>query len=766
MRAPLLFIRITFIGLLAACSTARADLLGSAISVQGVLADNGQPAEGVYDLRITPYPDPTLGAPLGSAQVIDNVLLVQGAFTAKVDFGLSLFLGDAVFLEIAVRPGNQSGAFEVLAPRQELTAAPYALKPAAGSVTDLEITTGAVGAPQILDGSVRTAELADAAVIAIKLADGAVGTAKLADGAVAATKIGDAAVTDAKLASGAVTADKLATAAVQTAALADAAVVAGKLAPNAVDSSRIVDGSIAAVDLAPGVLAQPSWNLNGNAAGAGQFLGTTNGTALDLKSDVGVTINGARFNNNTELTIRGSPATADTNADLGLWPRGGTAFFNMAAIGNDPASAYLAISSVGTNPFTGYVSRLILTYGGALGIGGADPTPVATLHATRSDLGVDALDLSEAYEFIAEDVDAQAALLSNNSGGAGSTLLLGEMVSNAYTNGWGLWRATGGSSNVPLHFSYGASSAAPGNPSRMTLYSDGSLFAGAVAPSAVPTTSFIFADGGSATPFNATGANQFLIRAGGGVAINRAPSSSAAELSVGPDAVDAEVDLILGAASGNAGATNIFLGTPNTQSYFSIRTAGAPPGDLASLSISNRNGATANSPFMQFTIDASPFTRRLGLFRGNPDGSFFPASFPIHVGEASIANSGNGAHLTTGGVWTNGSSRTFKEGFGAIDTGEILERLLALPLLQWRYRGSDTALHLGPMAEDFKAAFGLGGDERYIGTVDADGVALAAIQGLHRKLEDENAMLRRELARLAQRLDALEREDGRRALGD
>jgi hypothetical protein len=59
------------------------------------------------------------------------------------------------------------------------------------------------------------------------------------------------------------------------------------------------------------------------------------------------------------------------------------------------------------------------------------------------------------------------------------------------------------------------------------------------------------------------------------------------------------------------------------------------------------------------------------------------------------------------------------------------------------------------MAQDFHAAFGLGTDERHIATVDADGVALAAIQGLNdkveersRKLESENAELKRELAEL------------------
>ena len=50
--------------------------------------------------------------------------------------------------------------------------------------------------------------------------------------------------------------------------------------------------------------------------------------------------------------------------------------------------------------------------------------------------------------------------------------------------------------------------------------------------------------------------------------------------------------------------------------------------------------------------------------------------------------------------------------------------------------------HMGPMAQDFRAAFGLGEDERHISTVDADGVALAAIQGLHRLLRDKESKLR------------------------
>ena len=113
------------------------------------------------------------------------------------------------------------------------------------------------------------------------------------------------------------------------------------------------------------------------------------------------------------------------------------------------------------------------------------------------------------------------------------------------------------------------------------------------------------------------------------------------------------------------------------------------------------------------------------------------------------------ATLSNGGTWTNASSRTFKEGFGAVDTIDVLNRLLNLPITTWEYIGSAEGLHLGPVAEDFKAAFGLAGDGQSIATVDADGVALAAIQGLNAKLESENASLRQKLDTVRAENDAL-----------
>jgi hypothetical protein len=117
-----------------------------------------------------------------------------------------------------------------------------------------------------------------------------------------------------------------------------------------------------------------------------------------------------------------------------------------------------------------------------------------------------------------------------------------------------------------------------------------------------------------------------------------------------------------------------------------------------------------------------------------------------------------GATLTLAGVWQNASDQHRKTDFAEVDCGAVLQKVLALPVRHWRFTNEMAGVrHLGPTAQDFHAAFGLGEDERSIGTVDADGVALAAIQGLNqkleersRKLEEENAALRSELAELKQ----------------
>jgi trimeric autotransporter adhesin len=132
----------------------------------------------------------------------------------------------------------------------------------------------------------------------------------------------------------------------------------------------------------------------------------------------------------------------------------------------------------------------------------------------------------------------------------------------------------------------------------------------------------------------------------------------------------------------------------------------------------------------------------------------------LGIGGAPVA----GVSLPEGaGSWSSLSDRSAKTGIEPVNCRSLLDSLLDLPLASWSYAAQDPAIrHIGPMAQDFAAAFKIGEDDKHITTIDADGVALAAIQGLNQKLESElqrrdaeNAELKRELALLRERVDVL-----------
>ena len=105
------------------------------------------------------------------------------------------------------------------------------------------------------------------------------------------------------------------------------------------------------------------------------------------------------------------------------------------------------------------------------------------------------------------------------------------------------------------------------------------------------------------------------------------------------------------------------------------------------------------------------------------------------------------------------SDRNAKENFTKLDPQEILQKLAAIPVTRWNFKSDSETTHIGPMAQDFFATFGVGRDDKHIATVDADGIALAAIQGLNQKLSDrerEVAQLQAENRTMGARIDALE----------
>ena len=90
------------------------------------------------------------------------------------------------------------------------------------------------------------------------------------------------------------------------------------------------------------------------------------------------------------------------------------------------------------------------------------------------------------------------------------------------------------------------------------------------------------------------------------------------------------------------------------------------------------------------------------------------------------------------GSLSQNSNRDVKKNINAVDADDVLSKVLELPISTWTYKTEDDGVrHLGPMAQDFHQQFQLGANETSISTLDTSGVALAAIQGLHQRLESK-----------------------------
>jgi hypothetical protein len=117
-----------------------------------------------------------------------------------------------------------------------------------------------------------------------------------------------------------------------------------------------------------------------------------------------------------------------------------------------------------------------------------------------------------------------------------------------------------------------------------------------------------------------------------------------------------------------------------------------------------------------------------------------------------------GVALAAGsGSWSNMSDRNAKNNLTAINPQSVLDEVAALFISKWSYKTEQGVQHLGPMAQDFHAAFQVGENDTTISTVDEEGVALAAIQGLNQKLEAKSHKLETENANLKQQNEALEK---------
>ena len=89
------------------------------------------------------------------------------------------------------------------------------------------------------------------------------------------------------------------------------------------------------------------------------------------------------------------------------------------------------------------------------------------------------------------------------------------------------------------------------------------------------------------------------------------------------------------------------------------------------------------------------------------------------------------AHLApNAGSWAHVSDRKIKTNIRSLDSNQILSKVIELPIMEWSYKGQHYVQHIGPMAQDFYSLFGLGSTNRYIQSVDMDGVIFSSIQEL------------------------------------
>jgi len=196
------------------------------------------------------------------------------------------------------------------------------------------------------------------------------------------------------------------------------------------------------------------------------------------------------------------------------------------------------------------------------------------------------------------------------------------------------------------------------------------------------------------------------------------------------------------------------------------------------------SGLTATVPGGDHNTAAGACSFAAGQWaKANHDGSFVWSDYNPNFIFASTANNQFSARATggvrfvsaidgsgdpTAGVtlaaggssWSSISDRNLKDNFTPVDGQEVLASLAEIPITTWNLKSQDPSIrHMGPVAQDFYAAFDLGEDERYIGTLDADGVALAAIQGLYALSQEQAAQIAAQQERI-KALEQAEAEDG------
>jgi trimeric autotransporter adhesin len=726
----------------------------STFTYQGRLTDGSTVASGTYDLQFSLFDAVRSGTQIGATIEPSNVTVSNGVFTVQLDFGSSPFTSGADrFLQIAIkRPGET--AYTTLTPRQPLTATPYAIRTLSAAIAETAATA-------------ETATTAATATNAQQL------------GGVAANQYvltGDARLSD-----------------VRQPAAGSPNYVQNTTSPQESANFNISgDGTVGGTLSGDIVNATNHYNLGGT-----RVLSIDGTSNLFVGTDTGVIFTSSGFNtfigtragrNNTTgfgNTFVGNGAgpfnsTGGTNSFFGRDSgKGNTTGFNNTIIGHDAdvgagnlsnataigAGAVVSTSNtvvLGRSADTVRVpGNLVLigtgvASGNGLGWNNLNATNIATGTLGDARLSSNVARRDTAQTFVGNQTVTGNLTVNGNVAQTGTSLTFnsanGLVVTGAF--GSGAIPATGAGVRLMWYPNKGAFRAGEVNGIQ---WNDANVGINSTALGRDITASGAYS--------TALGLD------------THASGETSTALGVGTNAT-AVTSTAMGFVTKASGPNSTAMGNHTTASGSSSTAMGNNTTASGTSSMAMGDGTTASGEHSTAMGTAASTNEQDGSFvyGDSSTGTRINASAPnqfvvraqnIWLGKNNsttdtsgrFIETSTGAFLSTGGAWTNSSSRALKTNFAAVNVRDVLRGVVQLPLTTWNYKAEDAGIrHLGPIAQDFYQTFKLGADDEHIGTIDSAGVALAAIQGLHAELTDRDQRMAAQQEQIQKQQTQIERQ--------
>jgi hypothetical protein len=710
----------------------------TALVYQGRLSDGANPANGSYDTRFALFDAGTNGNQIGGTLTNPATAVSNGVFTVTLDFGAVPFDGSSRFLEIAART-NGGGAFSILSPRQQITPTPYALYSANGGTA-----TNFSGA---LSGDVTGAQ--SATVVSLVGGLAAANVASGAGGANSATSTNIPGTIVKRDSSGNFSAGTIAATGFNGSGagltnIPGSAIPAGQVV-------KSIDGIKDGVGLLAGINISLSTNVG---AGTLTIRGTPGGPA-NILSGVYPTVSGGNGNaaTNDYATVGGGAtnSAAGQNATIG----GGTLnVINSGGLNAVVGGGYTNVVNANAGTIAGGELNTIQGNAGDSAIGGGHNNTISAIAAYSTIAG---------GEFNGIGTFSTA----NAIGGGYANNIYSSALYNTIAGGYNNYISNSASANF---IGGGQNNAVPANATYSTIAGGLKNSVGASEGTTIGGGEYNIASGFGTIAGGVSNYNAGSFSGVGGGLNNYAEGNFTVIAGGNNNGTGfGDYSCVLGGEGNSASgyASTVAAGTNNfATGGFSAVSGGA--NNQAQGLYSVIPGGTGNvAANYSFAAGKGALAQHDHSFVWS-DGSAvsFPTSgtnefFVLATGRVEFFTSSNyssGVFLAHGdGSWNTVSDRNAKENFEPVEAQSVLEKVAAMPMTTWNYKAQDKSIrHIGPMAQDFRAAFQVGIDDRHIATVDEEGVALAAIKGLNEKLEARSQKLAEENAELKEQLTALQ----------